>query len=387
MKSLHQIGRNVLYGEGHSWLRAFLFWPLLVASVGTLAVMKVRNLLFDRGWRPVTTLDAAVVSVGNITVGGTGKTPWIVLLARGLRDRGHRVAVLSRGYKAEGEGRCAVVADGETIRMDPAQAGDEPSLIARACPGVAVVLGSKRAESGRLAIERFGADVLLLDDGFQHRFLARDVDIVNFNTRYGMGTGALLPAGILREPPSVLSRADAVVVHGDGQRRELLPEYVRAHFPRTKVFCSRLVYRGLVGIRTGERIAPEAIEGRNVLAFCGIAIPETMFEQLERLGPARLDTKPYPDHFAFDSAEIEGLCRLAREKGVDYIVTSEKDAMKIDPRWISEPGDVFFLEAEIEVEGGEEPLFEWLETTLAKSKADRRSSSTGTGSSPSSGVI
>ena len=364
MKSLYKTGRDLLYGETGGWRAALLSWPLAFASLAYVLVVRLRNLLFDRGVLRQTRVAAKVVSVGNLAVGGTGKTPWIVFLAQELRQRGVPVAIVSRGYKAGREGSVAVVSDGERLLLPPDEAGDEPTLIARRCPGVPVVLGARRADAARVAIERFHARVVLLDDAFQHRYLARDVDLVNFHARIGTGSGLCLPAGILREPVSSLRRATALVVHGDGERGELLADSLRRSFPDKRLFRSRLATRGLVGLRTGRRLDPAALAGKRVLAFAGIAIPDALFDEVRRHGPSDLATQPYPDHFRYTSAEIERLAALARAGGVDYTITSEKDAMKIDPRWIADPGELFFLEGDIEIEGGREAFLAWFMETL-----------------------
>jgi tetraacyldisaccharide 4'-kinase len=350
----YKAGRDLIYGEAKGPLAALLFVPLYLASLLYRLAVGVRNRLFDFGLLRAARLPAKVICVGNLTVGGTGKTPWIVFLANRLRARGHRVAVVSRGYKAGRKGGVAVVSDGTRILLSPDEAGDEPTLIARRCPGVPVLLGARRADAGRVAIERFGADVVLLDDGFQHRRLARDVDLVSFHARVGTGSGRCLPAGILREPLSSLGRASALILHGDGPRAAALAAAFRRDYPDKPLFRSRLATGSLVGVRTGERRAPDALRGRKVVAFAGIAVPDALFDEVRRLSATLTAVRPLPDHHRYDADQVARLLALARQEGADYTVTSEKDATKIDPRWIADPGELFYLEGDLAIEGGED---------------------------------
>lgn len=360
MNAFSQSVRDFMYGRSGGWKSALLIWPLSFISLAVLLGVKIRNLLFDWGWLGRKRLKAKVISVGNITVGGTGKTPWIIYLAQILSKEGLKVAVLSRGYKSALEGELAVVSDGEKILLKPDQAGDEPSLIARHCPGVPVVLGAKRTISGQYAIDHFGAEVLLLDDGFQHRHLKRDLDLVNFSSNVGLGNGMLFPAGILREPVSSLKRVDAIVLHGQSPRTELLADYFAREYPKTPVYFSQLINKALVGLRSDDRIDRKELEGKNLLAFCGIAVPESFFEPLEKLEPTRLIRREFDDHQAYNLLDIQELIELARTEGVDYIVTTEKDAIKIDPRWIDEPGEIFYWQGELELGTKAELFKSWL---------------------------
>jgi len=186
-----------------------IFFYLLSLPYG--AAVRARNRLFDLGALPQQDVGCPVVSVGNLSVGGTGKTPMAIRVAGMLADRGMRPAVLSRGYGGRSAAPVLVVSDGGRILAGPDEAGDEPVLIARRLPGVPVLAGAKRAVTGRYARENLGADVLVLDDGFQHRWIRRDLDIVLLDSRAPLGNGFLLPRGPLREPPEALGRAGAVV--------------------------------------------------------------------------------------------------------------------------------------------------------------------------------
>ena len=200
-----------MWGDPRNEIRKplHIFFYLLSLPYG--GAVRARNRLFDLGVLRQEKVGCPVVSVGNLTVGGTGKTPMVILLAGMLRDRGMRPAVLSRGYGGKSTSDVLVVSDGSQILAGPEEAGDEPVLIARRLKGIPVLAGAKRALTGRYARENFGVDVMVLDDGFQHRWIHRDLDIVLLDSRQPLGNGLLLPRGPLREPPSALERAGVVV--------------------------------------------------------------------------------------------------------------------------------------------------------------------------------
>ena len=200
--------------KGYHPLELFLraVSPLYALSVG------LRNYLYDKKISPQKRLPCKVISVGNIVVGGTGKTPMVIYLANLLQKKGFRPAVLSRGYMGKSKSPINIVSDGRRIFMKPEDCGDEPVLISQAAKGIPVLTGPKRFLTGQVALEKFGADVLILDDGFQHRQLARDVDIVLLKTQTPFGNGCLLPAGPLRESPRALKRAGIIFYVGDGHQ-------------------------------------------------------------------------------------------------------------------------------------------------------------------------
>jgi len=185
-----------------------VFFSLLSLPYG--GAVRARNRLFDSGFLEQQRIGCPVISVGNLTVGGTGKTPMVILLAGMLKDRGLRPAVLSRGYGGKNRADVLVVSDGMRVLAGPDEAGDEPVLIARRLGDVPVLAGPKRVITGRHALEHFSVDAILLDDGFQHRYLHRDLDIVLLDSRQPLGNGFLLPRGPLREPPSALARAGVI---------------------------------------------------------------------------------------------------------------------------------------------------------------------------------
>ncbi len=301
--------------------------------------VRLRGLAYDAGLLPVHRLPAAVASVGNLAVGGTGKTPATLYLARLLAARGRRPVILSRGYggsHARGAGRrgiALVVGDGSPTPLAPPEvAGDEPVLLAQRA-GVPVVVCPDRVAAGRLAIERFHADTLVLDDGFQHRRLARDLDLVLVDARVGLGEGRLLPAGPLREPPGALARADVILltkVPKSGNRDGLLRQ-IRGLAPRAAVFGARYRPVGLGPL--GGHAAPVApaatpLAGRRVVALSGLADPSSFHELLVELGAADVAPLAFPDHHAYGPPDYRRIAEAA--SAADAVVTTEKDAVKLD---------------------------------------------------------
>lgn len=290
------------------------------------AAVAARNGLYDAQLLNQQRLARPVISVGNLTVGGTGKTPAVICIARLLLEHGYRPAVLSRGYGGRAPAPVNVVSDGTSIRMGWREAGDEPILIARTVPGIPVLTGSRRFLTGRAAVERFGADVLILDDAFQHRTLFRDIDVVLLDAARPFGNGFLLPRGPLREPPSSLSRADILLRTGDADHEEPLREAAAAALP-----SFRAMHRpqGLVAGGTGRLETVAALAGQKVFAFAGIGSPEAFRRSLAELGAAVVGFRNFPDHHPYDRADIERLRLLAAESGAAGIVTTEKDGIRL----------------------------------------------------------
>jgi len=264
-----------------------------------------------------------VVSVGNITVGGTGKTPTVIHLATLLREKGRRPAVLSRGYGGRTKAAVNVVSDGNRILLGWREAGDEPVLIARCLPGVPVLTGPKRLLTGQAAIGRFGADILILDDAFQHRALYRDLDIVLIDAARPFGNGRLFPAGPLREPADSLVRADLLIRTGSGSDQ---PPSELAERPSFRGFHRPL---GIVEGGTGTLLPTASLQGQKVCAFAGIGRPEAFRKSLSELGAEVVFFQAFADHHPYHGSEIDSLRRLAAKTGADRLITTEKDGIRL----------------------------------------------------------
>lgn len=265
------------------------------------AVVRGRNVLYDAGLLRPRKLAGPVVSVGNLSVGGAGKTPFVILLGEMLKQRGIAFDVLSRGYGRKTRGTRIVNPEGTAVEF-----GDEPLLIARKLRRP-VVVGESRYEAGILAEQKFGPQLHLLDDGFQHRQLARDFNIVLLSKEDL--DDRLLPSGRLREPLESLKRVDVLVV-GEGLRDQRLTRF------RKPIWQVR---RGLAVANAPNR----------AVAFCGIARPQRFFEQLRAAGVSVVMEKPYRDHYAYTAEDVRQLLALAKQHGAGGFVTTEKDAVNL----------------------------------------------------------
>ena len=304
---------------------------LRLASVGYGAAVRARNVGYDSGLLRVHRLPCRVVCVGNLTVGGTGKTPMVLALAQAFARSGAKVCVILRGYGRRGA-EAAVVSDGRDRLLPWQEAGDEAVLLASRLPGTPVIVGGDRVRAGALALQRFGADVLLLDDGFQHRRLQRDVDLVLLDATDPFGGGQLLPRGRLREPMKSLGRAHAIVVTRADQAADLTP--LRQRLPwlasdRPVAWSAHRPVR-LTDLQTGEARPIQALAGRSVLAVSGIANPEGFHRTLLGTGATLTGALCYPDHHPFTGADRARMAAEAKGLAVEWILTTEKDAVRLD---------------------------------------------------------
>jgi tetraacyldisaccharide 4'-kinase len=316
-----------------------------LAPVSALAALyalgaRIHRGSYRAGLRSARRLPCRVVSVGSLAAGGAGKTPLAAWLAAALRARGVRVAVASRGY-GRPERAVEVVSDGDTILCGADRAGDEPLLLAADAPGVPIVVGRDRGEAGALAVERFGAELLLLDDGFQHHRLARDLDVVALDGAQGLGNGAVLPRGPLREPPEALAGAGALVIV-DGPLPGEDEARVAALAPHAARFAARRVPRSVRHLGSAATEPPASLRGRELGLLAGIARPAGFRATLESLGARVVAERTFADHHAFVAADLAGLAREA-----PAWITTEKDAVKLDPAWIG-TGELLVLRISIE---------------------------------------
>lgn len=265
-----------------------------------------------------------VISVGNLTAGGSGKTPLVIELVRMLGESGKRVAVVSRGYRRRTRGLLVAHTPGGPVRPVD-EAGDEPVLISLRCPDAGVVVGEDRVAACRLAVERFDPDVILCDDAFQHRKLHRDLDIVAVHARYGLGNAHLLPRGPLREPPSALKRANLVIfTHAPGADASYLRRIVPSNIPSAE--CGFIP----TGLTEGADLRPASpsIE-RPVVAACAVAHPESFFETCRQAGLTVVGTRAFPDHHRYSPSDLRGLADLAAQHGASAAVVTQKDMVRL----------------------------------------------------------
>ena len=314
-------------------------------------------------------LGCLVVVVGNLTVGGTGKTPVVEKFARALRDRGRRVAILSRGYKSKAvplwkkgwwwlthaeEPPPRVVSDGKTVLLDSEQSGDEPFMLARNLPGVIVLVDKNRVKSGEYAIKKFCCDTLVLDDGFQYLPLKGSLNLLLVDKTNPFGNGHLLPRGILREPIKHLRRASYVfLTKSNGERDAELERVIAEHNPTVDVIeCAHrpqyLRRFGTVDDAPDARVPLTFLKGRRVLAFSGIATPESFEKFLRDLGALLLGRERFLDHYRFGDDDLDELFAQAQREGAECLVTTEKDAVRINDK-LRCPLPLYYLRLEIEI--------------------------------------
>ncbi|HWI41272.1 MAG TPA: tetraacyldisaccharide 4'-kinase, partial [Verrucomicrobiae bacterium] len=282
-----------------------------------------RRWMYRRGLLRRRRLPRAVVSIGNLTAGGTGKTPFAALVAEHYLRRGLKVALLSRGYGGGGDGSPRIVSDGRTVFLSADEGGDEPVLLAQSVPGLLVATGRDRYAAGMFLLERLQADLFILDDGFQHMQLARDLDILLLDARRPFGNGLTLPAGLLREPRGGAAFADLLVLTRCGEHVPTLP-CTQAQLR------SRHRLQGAVCLQTGEARGLGDFAG-NGFVFAGIAEPGAFFADVEREGVRVAGRMPLPDHAVYDGEVVDRLLEAAERSGADYFLTTEKDAVKIAP--------------------------------------------------------
>lgn len=307
--------------------------------------MYTKGLFNSRG------VNATVISIGNITTGGTGKTPLVIWLCRFLRRYNLRTAVLTRGYKI-GEGKLS----------------DEPAMLTKNCPDTRVVVNPDRVHGGQKAVKEYGTQVLVLDDGFQHRRLKRSLDIVTIDATCPFGYGRLLPAGLLREPVESLQRARAAVITRCDVVEEKDVQNIEKKLKTINpaITTAKSVHKPVcVRTRKAGETQLEELRDKKVFAFCGIARPEAFFRTIERLGARVAGQKVFNDHYQYTNESLDNIYRLSLSLGAEIILTTEKDWNKT-ALLIPEKDITFgFLVIELEIYEGGEKLTSLIEETLA----------------------
>ncbi len=311
----------------------FEFMLFLCSQVYAGAV-KCRIQLYEWGILKSKDLPCRLISIGNITVGGTGKTPVALYMADLLKRMGYKVTVISRGYGGSAERNGGIVSDGEAIRMTPEEAGDEPYLMALKLDGIPVVVGKDRVKAATLAIREFDSDVLVLDDAFQHLGLKRDMDLMLIDTSCAFGNGYLLPRGVLREPLSHAGRADAFVLTGSDINGapaggiSLIKE-IAAGQP---IFSCSRVPDQLLGNGQNRAYPIDFLRGRRLLAFSGIARNEDFRQMVAGLGGDIVRFLSFSDHHCYSDDDLRSIAALGQRLGAEFIITTEKDYVRVGQR-------------------------------------------------------
>jgi tetraacyldisaccharide 4'-kinase len=369
LENLEQFAIDVILERRHGARATILRSLLFVLSLLYLRIVQLRLFLYRKRIFRERTLGCLVISIGNLTVGGTGKTPIVEKFARALQLGGRRVAILSRGYKSVPKPVARkwldlfrrrppdpprIVSDGTSLLLDSLTAGDEPYMLANNLKDVIVLVDKDRAKSGLYAIREMQADTLLLDDGLQYLHLKHRLDIVLIDRQAPFGNEYLLPRGTLREPPRNLRRASYIfITKSTGEPNDALIERIRLYNRTAEIIeCAHRPLH-LENVYTGERQPLEALRDTYVGSFCGIAAPESFEDGLGKLG-ARIElAKRFTDHHRYTEGELQSFINRCLRRDVDLIVTTEKDAVRF-PRLAKPEVAIFFLRVEIEILSGHE---------------------------------
>ena len=341
-----------------------LFGVLKAFSVVFSLVVSLRGALYKSGLLRQIPLGVQVISIGNVTAGGTGKTPVTEIFARTLASEGRKVAILSRGYRRKEApwykriftqviDPPLVVSNGKRILLDSAIGGDEPYMLASNLPGVAVVVDRDRVKAGRYAIKRFGCDTLILDDGFQYKKLRHSIEVVLVDSTNPFGNGNLLPRGILREKAKNIKRADIIFLtkcHGD--TAPVIGEIRRYNKSAEIVECNHAP-KVLKDVWSREELPLEWLKGKTLCTLSGIASPKGFENSLRSLGAKVVWCERYADHHRYDSSEILYALNRTADMHADALVTTEKDAVRF-PRFETSPVRCLYLRIAIEILKGEE---------------------------------
>lgn len=290
------------------------------------AAMANRRRRYESGKARVSKPPVPVISIGNLSLGGTGKTPTVAWLAEKLTMNGRKPAVVSRGYGGRPKD-VMVVGDGKGSLMAAPPAADEAAMLARRYPGLLVLTGADRSFVANKAVEEFGADVVVLDDGFQHLSLHRDMDVVVLRGDSPFGNGRVVPAGVLREPASALNRAGAVLVTGECRGRTR--EKIQSLIPDVPIFNGSLEPDALLDSRGEKTGSPDELKGARVVAVSGLGNPHGFEKMLESLDAEVIVHHEYPDHANYALADGVRIASSLQKSGADFILTTEKDAVKL----------------------------------------------------------
>lgn len=361
LDSLEQFAVDVILERRAGKRAGILRWVLLALSLVYRRIVALRLYLFGIHFLRRHQVGCPVISIGNLTVGGTGKTPVVEKLAHDLTERGRRVAILSRGYKSvrrrqtgKKQPPVRVVSEGGTILLDSKTAGDEPFMLAKNLRGVAVIVEKDRVACGLHAVNQLGRDLLILDDGLQYLKLHRRFDLVLIDREAPFGNEHLLPRGILREPPEHLRRATHILITKcDGSDISALIARIRKYNRTAPILECRHRPVELQDLATGEILPLEKLHGLKAAALSAIASPESFERGLRRLGVKLELTQSFADHHRYSKRELGRFLNRCERRNVSCILTTEKDAVRM-PHLQQQSLPIYYLRIEIEILRGKE---------------------------------
>ena len=334
-------------------------------------IINSRNWLYDHQILKEVKLSCPVISVGNITVGGTGKTPCVIMLAQMLKEQGFKPAVLSRGYGSKSSEPVNIISDGSKILRSYKIAGDEPLLIAQSLKGVPVITGPRRILTGQTAINKFGADILICDDAFQHRQIFRDINIVLLDSQRPWGNGYILPRGSLREPWTELRRASAIILtrsNDSGDPNNFMDKAER--IKEIPIFRSRHKAKDIVSGNYTNPLPLSRLTGKNVYAFAGIAQPQSFLNTLLEVEAQIVSFDIFPDHHRYNRKELAQIKNNFLENGADFLITTEKDGMRLQ-EYEDLLSTIYLLRMEMEILPDKRLLEDFVLQKLAAARQSR----------------
>jgi tetraacyldisaccharide 4'-kinase len=327
------------------------------------AAMRARAALYERRIFRTHKIGKPVISVGNLTIGGTGKTPLVAAIARHLAQEGRRVCILTRGYGRENPGQRVIVSDGDQILAEVAQAGDEPLMLAEQLQGkAAVICDADRVSAAHYAEDKLASDVFILDDGFQNLRIARDVNVVTIDATNPWGNKHVLPAGILREPMKALRRADCVVLTRTDQSIEADLRKAIEKVSDAPVLSSRMVTSEIRSIKSAGAQSKNLVARQPVAAFCAVGNPQAFFDLL-RADFDLTDTTAFRDHHQFTQSDIDRATKGAIASGAYALITTAKDEVKLRRLRFDLPCYVVDIEIEI---SSPDKLFDLIDRAIGK---------------------
>ena len=352
----------IAYGAPGKMTGAFLhiiLLPVYLISLVYCALIKLRISLYSRGIFKIKSVACKVISVGNLTVGGTGKTPTVELIASKLRDKGLKVVVVSRGYGGKSTAEIGIVSDGHQLLMRPADAGDEPYMLARKLTGVPVLVGSDRFNVCSYALRRFDPDYFILDDGYQHIRLKRDVNILLIDGELGFGNRFIFPRGPLREPLSGINRADIALINKSPKKgNDGLLSLIKREDSGLPVFTSTYRPEILISLDGLQKVGLDKLDGARVCALSAIADPSSFTSLLISLGAKLQLGRIFADHHSFSLDDIKAVITDAARGGVSMIVMTEKDAVKMEGLDVSSEIPIYYLAIRIDMQRHEDAFIE-----------------------------
>lgn len=357
MKSLEKTVESVIEGKMQGGFAFFLRGLLRLLSLFYQAGSTCRNLCYEWKLLPTATLPLPIVSIGNLVAGGTGKTPLVLWLARSLQAA-CPVGILFRGYRSEAErsGRSSVLSIGNGPLLTPQMAGDEAFLCSRNLPNAIVICGKDRVQSGQLAM-KLGAKVLIVDDGFQHRRLARDFNILLLDGKDPFGKRKFLPAGYLRESPKAIERAQWIIINNAPDLARDDRSAIRSYNKEAPIIGIEPLILSLCDAK--GRVVANRLDGKKIGVFCGIAKPYRFFKALEPLGAEVVFIEELADHKGWQKKDFEAFTTKCALKGAEFIVCTEKDIVKLPEEWAS-PLPVLWAQLSFRMLEGEK---DWVQLT------------------------